>query len=297
MSKRTILTWWIGGLAALVPAAVLLPSSGVALLAHLDQVQHGPGYHLLDDRYAVAMLILLAIGVVFAVAWLVAALVAWVGAVLNARQLDHDPWFTVVLVGGLAALATIPLLGLGTVILFGLMTAYLVAAPDGTAPVPSPTTPGKPTITKWAGRGFTVAGVGVLVALAASRLTGPGQLLHDATWPALAVVSVGIAGIAVGAIIVSAAWWGALFNAHTLADQTWFHRMLWTGTAAMVVMPLLGLGALILAVIMIAYGRSAPDGLTQPPATLPPAPRTAALDDSHRDMTRTTRSDSSSPSR
>ena len=218
MSKRTILTWWIGGLAALVPAAVLLPSSGVALLAHLDQVQHGPGYHLLDDRYAVAMLILLAIGVVFAVAWLVAALVAWVGAVLNARQLGPRPGAVHRGAGrrprgprddpaarsghgdALRADDRVPGRRPGR-------NRTRSVADDARKADRSRV--GGPRLHRRRGRrARRPRGV---------RLDRPRSAAHDATWPALAVVSVGIAGIAVGAIVVSAASWGALFNAHTLA--------------------------------------------------------------------------------
>jgi hypothetical protein len=81
---------------------------------------------------------------------------------------------------------------------------------------------------------------------------------------------------AAGALIVGAAWWGALFNAHNLADRTWFRRLLRSGIAAAIVMPLFGLGGLILAVVLTAYQRSAPDGMAvQPPQistpTAPPA--------------------------
>jgi hypothetical protein len=45
-----------------------------------------------------------------------------------------------------------------------------------------------------------------------------------------------------------------------------FNRLLWGGIAAIVLMPLLGLGALVVAAVMIAYRRSASDGLApQPP--------------------------------
>jgi len=49
-----------------------------------------------------------------------------------------------------------------------------------------------------------------------------------------------------------------MFNANLLTDRTWFKRLLWSGIAAAVTMPLFGLGALILAVALIADGRSAP---------------------------------------
>jgi len=63
---------------------------------------------------------------------------------------------------------------------------------------------------------------------------------------------------------VGAAWWGAMFNAYLLPDKTWFRRLRWTGIAAALTMPLLGLGALILLVVSVAYAQWAPGGTPSP---------------------------------
>jgi hypothetical protein len=279
MSKRTIIRWWIWGLLAIMPAGVLIPSSALALAAHLDDVTRGTGFHFVGDRYSWTLAGLIGLGAAFAVVGMIAQFVAWIGAVLNTRQLADKRWFNAVLWGGIAGVATMPLFGLGALIAGGVLMADLVAGPDGTAADPRPTTPAKNTITRWAGSGFAVAGVGLLVSLVVANLTNVGRPPHRLVWPSLALVSIGLTAVAVGAIVVAAAWWAAVFNSHLLPDRTWFNRVLWGGIGATVLMPLLGLGALILAVVMIAYGRSAPDGLAPRPSKGPigvAAPQTLA---------------------
>jgi hypothetical protein len=55
-----------------------------------------------------------------------------------------------------------------------------------------------------------------------------------------------------------------MFNAYLLPDKTWFRRLRWTGIAAALTMPLLGLGALILLVVSVAYAQWAPGGTPSP---------------------------------
>ena len=122
------------------------------------------------------------------------------------------------------------------------------------------------------GLGFATAGAGTVLALLVANLTYPGRLLHGVGWPSLVLVSLGITAIAAGAVVIWVAWWAAIFNTHQLAGKTWFNALLGTGIAAAVTMPLFGLGALILAVVLIAYWHAAPDGL----AAQRPQPATAA---------------------
>jgi hypothetical protein len=261
MSKRTVTYWWIWGLVALLPGAILIPSATGALVAHLDTVARGSGYDFFGDGYAMTMVGLIAAGGVIAIGGIVAQIVSWIGAVLNVRQLADTRWFSWLLWAGVAGLVTTPVFGLGTLVFGGAMVAYLVAGPDASAPEPGPTTPPKTTIVRWAAQGFAVAVAGLVVSLITPQLTGPGRPLHGLVWPSLAIVSAGLTAAAVGAVVISAAWWGAVFNTHRLPDRTWFNRLVWTGVLAMLLMPLFGLGALILAAVMIAYRRSAPDGL------------------------------------
>jgi hypothetical protein len=250
MTKRTIIKWWIWGLAAMIPGTILIPSSAVALASHHAGV---------SDGYGQTMVALIAVGGVFFLGGFTAQLVAWIEAVLNTHQLADPKWFQVLLWGGVAGIVAMPLFGLGTLALWSVMMAYLVAGPDGYAADPRPTIPAKRSITRWAGRGYAAGCAGGVLALLVPNLTYPGRLLHGVLWPSLALVSLGITVVVVGFTVAWAAWWGAIFNTHQLADKTWFHRLLWGGVAAAVTSPLFGFGALILAVVLIAYWRSAPD--------------------------------------
>jgi hypothetical protein len=267
MAKGTITRWWIWGLVGWIPAGILIPSSALALAAHHQSI---------SDAYGQTMVGLIVLGGLVALAGIVALLAAWVQAVRNTRQLADPRWSTALLWGGLVGILATPLFGLGALLFASVMTAYLVAGPDGQVDQPRPTTPGKPTITTWSGWGFAAVGAGLLLSLMVANLTDPGRPLHGVLWPSLALVSLGFTVATAGALMVGAAWWGALFNAHILADRTWFKRLLWSGIAAAIVMPLFGLGGLILAVALWAYQRSAPDGMAvQPPEmptpTAPPA--------------------------
>jgi hypothetical protein len=266
MTKKAVIYWWVWGLIAFVPAGVLIPSSALALATH------NPG---VSDAYGRTMVGLIVAGGLFALAGVAAGLVGWIGAVLNTRRLADPRWLQVLLWGGIAGLLTTPLAGLGALAFASVMMAYLVAGPDGLAAEPRPATPAKPTITRWASGGFAAAGAGTALAVLVANLTYPGRLLHGVGWPSLALVSLGITAIAAGAIVVWAAWWAAIFNTHQLSGKTWFNALLWSGIAAAVTMPLFGFGALILAVVLIAYWHSAPDGLAGQPlpaatAAIPP---------------------------
>ena len=262
MTKRTITRWWIWGLLAFVPAGILIPSGVLALAAH-----HAGA----NDGYGKTMVGLVVLGGLFAVGGIIVQLVAWTGALLNTRPLSDTRWFTALLLGGIVGIVTTPVFGLGALIVGSVMLAYLVAGPDGLAAEARPTTPPKRTITKWSDRGFAAVAAGFGGALVVSYLTDRGGPLEGHTLSALALLSVGFTVAAVGVIVVCAAWWGALFNAHGLADKTWFKRLQWSGIAAAVTMPLFGLGGLILAVVLTAYRHAAPDGITgQRPARTEP---------------------------
>ena len=118
MAKRKISQWWLAGLAAMFPAGVLIPSSALALAAR----QGGDGVR---DGYGRAMLALIVLGGLCALGSVVALLVAWCAAVLNARLLPDRRWYSALLWGGTAGILTTPLLGLGVLLFGSVMTAYL----------------------------------------------------------------------------------------------------------------------------------------------------------------------------
>jgi hypothetical protein len=250
MTKRTIIKWWIWGLVAMMPGTILIPSSALALASHHAGV---------SDGYGQTMVALIAVGGLFILAGLIAQLVAWIAAVLNTHQLADPKWFQVLLWGGIAGIVATPLFG--PLAFWGVMMAYLVAGSDGLAADPRPTIPAKRSITRWAGRGYAVGCAGGALALLVPNLTYPGRPLHGVLWPSLFLVFLGVTVVAVGFTVAWAAWWGAIFNTHQLPDKTWFHQLLWGGVAAAVTSPLFGFGVLILAAVLIAYWRLAPDAM------------------------------------
>jgi hypothetical protein len=252
MTKARITRLWVWSLVAMIPAGILIPSSALALAA-----THGHA----SGNYTKTMVSLIVLSGVLAVGGLVVELVGWIQAISNTRPLKDVRWFKALLWGGVAGILTMPLFGLGWLVLASVMTAYLVAGPDGLAIEPRAMTLPKRAITKWAGRGFEVGAAGACLALVVAYLTGYGRPLQGVLWPSLAIVSTGFTLIAVGSMVVWAAWWAALFNAHGLAGRTWFNRLLWSGIAAVLTMPLFGFGVLILAAVFLTYRRSAPGGM------------------------------------
>jgi hypothetical protein len=272
MPKRTIAYWWILGLAALGFAVVLVLPSALALAAHVQRTSGRTGSQLLADGYVITVVVLILAGGILAMGGVVAQLVAWVGAVLNAHRLASHEWFALVLWGGIVGIALTPVFGIGTPIIGMIMVAYLVAAPDATAtdqPVPKPD---RTTVIQWAARGFALAGAGLVLSLAIGLLRGPGRLFHELTWLSLAVQAVGLALAVTGAVIVSAAWWGAVLYTYQRGDQAAYQRRLWTGIIATLLVPFFGLGALVLLVAVIMFQRSTAKDLQTTEAEPPPMP-------------------------
>ncbi|HEY5249879.1 MAG TPA: hypothetical protein VIJ15_15680 [Dermatophilaceae bacterium] len=268
MSKRDIIDRSLWGLAALALGLILLPSAVLTLAAR--QPQNG-----VADTYGRTMLALIISGAVFVLVGVALELLAWGAAVRHASALADSRWRTVLLWGGVAGIITVPLPGVGVVIFGSVLTAYLVAAPNRPCDHPHATTPTKPVIIRRATRGWAITAAGMLLALAVPNLTNPGRPLHGLLWPSLALVAIGFAVAGIGAVMVGAAWWGALFNTHALPDKTWFRRLRWTGIAAALTMPLFGLGALILLAVFVAYARRAPDSTSssaRPPSGIDALP-------------------------
>jgi hypothetical protein len=260
MTKSTITRWWIWGLIAMMPAGILIPSSALALAAHSEGVSGGYGWTMVG---------LIVVGGLFALAGAAALLTAWVKAVLGTGQLGDPRWFKALLWGGIAGLLSMPLFGLGALVLGAVMTAYLVAGPDQAAAGARPAVPAKRTITTWAGWGLAAIFAGLSLALLVANWTNRGGPLHGILWPSLAILSAGATMAVTGAIVVWAAWWGALFSAHTQAERTLFRLLLWSGIVAAVTMPVFGFGGLILVIVLIVYWRSAPGRIAVQPPGLP----------------------------
>jgi hypothetical protein len=121
MSKKDITRLFVGAIVAVVAGVVLGIAALTAALAS-DAIDLG-GSYVIDvngGSGAWTALGLVIVGSLAAVCGTIAAVVSWIGALLNTWQLEDKVWFGSLLAGGL--------LGLGVVA----MIAYVVAGPDGT---------------------------------------------------------------------------------------------------------------------------------------------------------------------
>jgi hypothetical protein len=141
MNKPTITRIWLIGLVGLL---VGLCIGGVALGLTLAYGGHfvpkgGNQYDFIPtlDAFFWTTVGVMSVGLTVAMAGAVAQLAAWIGALVNAYQIEEKTWFLVLLAGGLLGL------GLGGLTHLAVMVAYLVAGPDSMA-LPQPERPTPP---------------------------------------------------------------------------------------------------------------------------------------------------------
>jgi hypothetical protein len=123
MSKKNVTRLFVGAIAAVGAGLVLGFAALWAALAS-DAIDLG-GSDFIDvngGSGAWTALGLVIVGSLVILAGSAAAVVSWIGALLNTWQLEDKLWF--------AALLALGLLGFGVVA----MIAYVVAGPDGTKP-------------------------------------------------------------------------------------------------------------------------------------------------------------------
>ena len=121
MSKKNIARLFVGATVAVAAGVVLGIAALWAALAS-DAIDLG-GSDYIDvngGSGAWTALALVIVGSLVMLGGTIAAVVSWIGALLNTWQLEDKLWFGALLAGGL--------LGLGVVV----MIAYVVAGPDGT---------------------------------------------------------------------------------------------------------------------------------------------------------------------
>jgi hypothetical protein len=265
MSKKTIVDLSVWSWAAAIPGLVLVPACLMALAVRERAFDTA-------DAYGATMVALLVSAVLFLSAGAALALLAWWRAVRLTESMNYPSWAQPLLWGGIVGIITLPLFGVGLLVFWSVMLAYLVSGPDRPGVDARTTTPSKQLIRRRATQGWVLAGAGTLSAILVANLSHPGLPFHGLAWPTFMLVSAGIALAGVGAILVGTAWWGALFNARLLPDQLWFRRLRWTGVVSAITMPLLGLGAVIIAITLLSWSRSAPDGTASrtPTETLTP---------------------------
>jgi hypothetical protein len=121
MSKENVTRLFVGAIVAVVTGVVLGIAALSAALATDAIDLGGSGY--VDVNGGSGAWTALGLAIVSALAMLigtVAAVVSWVGALLNTWRLEEKTWFAALLAGGL--------LGVGVLA----MIAYVVTGPDGT---------------------------------------------------------------------------------------------------------------------------------------------------------------------
>lgn len=121
VSKKNITRLFVGAIVAVVAGVVLGIAALWAALAS-DAIDLGGGDYIdvNGGSGAWTALALVIVGSMVMLGGTIAAVVSWIGALLNTWQLEDKLWFGALLAGGL--------LGLGVVV----MIAYVVAGPDGT---------------------------------------------------------------------------------------------------------------------------------------------------------------------
>jgi hypothetical protein len=278
MKKLAITKWWIWGEVVMIPGYVLTVGSTLALVAHLQTLGPLSWTSLAPDGYSQTMWNLARLGVALLAIGIAVQLVAWFGAVMNTRRLEDGRWFKVLLLSQLAGILTMPAFGLGGLISGTAMIAYLVGGPnkteDGLAAQSLSSLVTKGTIRGWAFWAIAGGVVGTFLMLLISHLTNRGGPLEGQVWLSLTLLLLAGAPIGAGVIALAAAWFGALFNTHQLADRSWFNVLLWSGIVGIATSPVFGVGALIGFGVLIAYVLAGPDGLAsqQPPISKPAAP-------------------------
>ena len=120
MSKKSVTRLFVGAIVALATGLVLGFTALWAALASDAIDVGGSDVHVSGGSGAWTALGLVTVGSLAFLGGTVAAVVSWIGALLNTWQLEDRMWFS--------SLLALGLLGFGVVA----MIAYVVAGPDGT---------------------------------------------------------------------------------------------------------------------------------------------------------------------
>ena len=120
MSKKNVTRLFVGAILAVVAGVVLgIAALSAALASDAIDLGGSDSIDVNGGSGAWTALGLVIVGSLAALGGTVAAVVSWIGALLNTWQLEDKLWFGSLLAGGL--------LGLG----FVAMIAYVLAGPDG----------------------------------------------------------------------------------------------------------------------------------------------------------------------
>jgi hypothetical protein len=120
MSKTLVTRLFLGGVVAIVAGAVVGVIAVLASLGNGAVTVGGPTVVTVNGPAFAWMLIWLVIATVAVAGGAIAALVSWIGALLNTAQLDDKTWYVLLLVLGVFSFG------------FLAMFVYVIAGPDGT---------------------------------------------------------------------------------------------------------------------------------------------------------------------
>ena len=141
MTKRTITITWLTGIGVMIVGGLLALFSSLALASHIGVATYNfqPGVNYVPDGTFWALVSVIILGAITALGGIIVQFVAWIGAVVNTNHLVDKTWFNILCWVGIAAIVlSLLTAGLGNLIGWGLMIAYLVGGPDGTAVEPMP---------------------------------------------------------------------------------------------------------------------------------------------------------------
>ena len=150
MTKRTITITWLVGIGVMIGGGLLALFTALALASHIGALTNNfqPGVTYAPDSTFWALVSFIILGGIAVLGGIVTQFVAWVGAVINTNRLVDKTWFNILLWCGVAGIVlSLLTAGLGTLVGWGLMIAYLVGGPDGMAVEPMmlrPTAPEPP---------------------------------------------------------------------------------------------------------------------------------------------------------
>ena len=151
MTKRIITIWWLIGTGVLVVGGLLALFSSLALASHIGALtgDFQPDATFVPDGYFWTLVSFIILGGITIIAGFIVQFVAWIGAVINTNRLMDKTWFYVLLWCGIGSIILGPAFGLGALVWWGLMIAYLVGGPDGMAiePMMLRPTPAEPAKT------------------------------------------------------------------------------------------------------------------------------------------------------
>jgi len=137
MTKHRITFWWLIGTAVVIVGGLIALFSSLDLVAHIQYLTDNYRFNtFVPDSYFWALISLIILGGIAVIGGFVLQCVAWIGALINTSRFVNRTWFNVLLWCGIGGLVLGMVYGVGVLVWWGVMIAYLGSGPDGTAVEP-----------------------------------------------------------------------------------------------------------------------------------------------------------------